>query len=112
LQRVVYILKKQGRIELPTINGREVKVRSVSPLAQGQANEDIARIARFLETMNNYLGPQLLPVLIDPEQTAVVLAEKFGVPDTLIRDEEQRRQITAMMQQMAQQQGADVGSQG
>ena len=112
LQRVIYILKKQGRIELPTINGREVKVRSVSPLAQGQANEDIARIARFLETMNNYLGPQLLPVLVDPEQTAVVLAEKFGVPDTLIRDEEQRRQITAMMQQMAQQQGADVGSQG
>lgn len=111
LQRVIYILKKQGRIELPTINGREVKVRSVSPLAQGQANEDIARIARFLETINNYLGPQLVPVLIDPEQTAVVLAEKFGVPDSLIRDEEQRRQITAMMQQIAQQQGADVGSQ-
>ena len=36
LQRVVYILKKQGRIELPTVNGREVKVRSVSPLAQAQ----------------------------------------------------------------------------
>ncbi len=25
LQRVIYILKKQGRIELPTVNGREVK---------------------------------------------------------------------------------------
>lgn len=112
LQRVIYILKKQGRIELPTVNGREVKIRSVSPLAQGQANEDIARIARFLESVNTYLGPQLLPILIDPEQTAVVLAEKFGVPDTLIRDEEQRRQLTAMMQRMAQQQGADVGSQG
>ena len=33
LQRVVYILKKQGRIEMPTVNGREVKIRSVSPLA-------------------------------------------------------------------------------
>jgi hypothetical protein len=49
LQRVVYILKKQGRIELPTINGREVKVSSVSPLAQAQANEDITSVARFLE---------------------------------------------------------------
>ena len=110
LQRVVYILKKQGRIELPTVNGREVKIRSTSPLAQGQAMR-ILRVSRFLESVNTYLGPQLLPILIDPEQTAVVLAEKFGVPDTLIRDEEQRRQLTAMMQQMAQQQGADVGSQ-
>ena len=25
LQRVIYILKKQGRIEVPTVNGREVK---------------------------------------------------------------------------------------
>ena len=49
LQRVVYILKKQGRIELPTINGREVKVRSVSPLAQAQANQDITSVARWLE---------------------------------------------------------------
>ena len=30
LQRVIYILKKQGRIDVPSVNGREVKVRSVS----------------------------------------------------------------------------------
>ena len=29
LQEAVYILKKQGRIEMPTVNGREVKIRSV-----------------------------------------------------------------------------------
>jgi hypothetical protein len=45
---VIYILKKQGRIELPTVNGREVKIKSVSPLAQAQANQDISSIARFL----------------------------------------------------------------
>jgi hypothetical protein len=112
LQRVIYILKKQGRIEIPTVNGREIKIRSVSPLAQGQANEDIARIARFLELVGGTFGPQMLPILINPEQTSVELAKKFGVPDSLIRDEEERKQITAMMQQMAQQQGADVGSQG
>ena len=49
LQRVVYILKKQGRIDIPSLNGREVKVRSVSPLAQAQANQDIASVDRFLE---------------------------------------------------------------
>lgn len=104
LQRVVYILKKQGRIEIPTINGREVKIRSVSPLAQAQSNQDITSVSRFLETVSTYFGPDMTNMLINSEQTAVHLAKKYGVPDTLIRDEEERRQIVAMMQQMQQMQ--------
>lgn len=104
LQRVVYILKKQGRIELPTINGREIKVRSVSPLAQAQNQADITSIARWMELIQGNFGPQLLNLLIDSEEVASVLAKKFGVPDTLIRDEADRKQLAEMMTQMAQQQ--------
>jgi hypothetical protein len=104
LQRVIYILKKQGRIEVPTVNGREVKVKSVSPLAQAQANQDISSIARFLELVNGTFGPEMAMVIINSEETAAHLAKKFGVPDSLIRDEEERKQIVAMMQQMQQQQ--------
>ena len=104
LQRVVYILKKQGRIDLPTINGREVKVRSVSPLAQAQANQDISSVARFLELVQGRFGPELTNILINSEETAAYLANKFGVPDNLIRDLEERKQLVAMAQQMAQQQ--------
>ena len=104
IQRVIYILKKQGRIEVPTVNGREVKIKSVSPLAQAQANQDISTIARFLELIGGVFGPEMLQMLIDSEQTAVHLAKKFGVPESLIRDEEQRKQIAAIAQQMAQQQ--------
>jgi hypothetical protein len=112
LQRVIYILKKQGRIEVPTVNGREVKVRSVSPLAQAQANQDISSVARYLELVGGVFGPEMLQLLIDGEKTAVHLAKKFGVPESLIRDEEQRKQIAAMAQQMAQQQqGAMVEQQ-
>ena len=113
LQRVIYILKKQGRIEVPTVNGREVKVRSVSPLAQAQANQDISSVARFLELVGGTFGPEMLQLLIDGEQTAIHLAKKFGVPESLIRDEEQRRQIAAIAQQMAQQQqGQMVAAEG
>ena len=104
LQRVIYILKKQGRIEVPTVNGRAVKVRSVSPLAQAQANQDISSVARFLELVGGSFGPEMLQLLVDGEQTAIHLAKKFGVPESLIRDEDQRKQIAAMAQQMAQQQ--------
>ncbi len=113
LHRVIYILKKQGRVEVPTVNGREVKVRSVSPLAQAQANQDISSVARFLELVGGAFGPEMLQLLIDGEQTAIHLAKKFGVPESLIRDEEQRRQIAALAQQMAQQQqGQMVAEQG
>lgn len=104
LQRVIYILKKQGRIEIPTVNGREVKIRSVSPLAQAQANSDISNVARYLQLVGGVFGPEMLQLLIDGEQTAIHLAKKFGVPESLIRDEEQRKQIAAMAQQIAQQQ--------
>ena len=100
LQRVVYILKKQGRIEVPTLNGREVKVRSVSPLAQAQANQDIASIDRFLEMVGGRFGPQMVNLLVSSEEAATYLAKKFGVPDTLIRDAAQREQIVRAMAQM------------
>jgi glutathione S-transferase len=47
----------------------------------------------------------MMQLLINSEETAAYLAKKFGVPDTLIRDPQEREQIVAMMQQMQQTQG-------
>ena len=113
IQRVIYILKKQGRIELPTVNGREVKIRATSPLAQAQANQDISTVARFLELVGGAFGPEMMQMLINSEESALYLARKFGVPESLIRTEEQRNEIAAMAQQMMQQQqGMPVEGQG
>ena len=104
LQRVVYILKKQGRIEIPTINGREVKVKSVSPLAQAQANQDISNVSRYLQLVGGTFGPEILNLLIRSDDVAAYLAKKFGVPDTLVRDKVEREQLMQIAQQMQQQQ--------
>ena len=104
LQRVIYILKKQGRIDMPVVNGREVKIRSVSPLAQAQSNQDIVSLIRFLQTVAGSFGPEVLNILISSEETAVYLAKKFGVPDKLIRDADERQQLVEMAQQMQMQQ--------
>jgi len=109
LQRVVYILKKQGRITLPIVNGREVKIRSTSPLAQAQSNQDISSVARFLELVGQAFGPEMMSMIIDSEKTAEFLSKKFGVPESLIRSPEQRKQIAAMAQQMAQQAQGNQG---
>ena len=65
LQRVIYILKKQGRIDIPTVNGREVKVKSVSPLAQAQSNADITSVSRFMEIARSAFGPELTQVIVN-----------------------------------------------
>tara|TARA_R100001460_G_scaffold19168_1_gene40158 strand:+ start:1079 stop:2617 length:1539 start_codon:yes stop_codon:yes gene_type:complete len=102
LQRVIHILKKQGRIEVPVLNGREVKIKSVSPLAQAQANADITSVSRFLELAQGAFGPDMMQVLINSEETAAYLAKKFGVPDNLVRDADERKEIVDLMKQMQQ----------
>ena len=51
------------------------------------------------------LVAEVLNILISSEETALYLAKKFGVPDTLIRDEDERQQLVQLAQQV-QQQGA------
>ncbi len=103
LQRVVYLLSKQGRIEIPTVNGREVKIKSVSPLAQAQSNQDIVSLDRFLEMVAGRFGPEVINLLVSSEETAIYLAKKFGVPDHLIRDVGERQKMVELAQQMQQQ---------
>jgi phage portal protein BeeE len=107
LQRVVYLLTKQGRIEIPTVNGRQVKIKSVSPLAQAQSNQDIVSLDRFLEMVAGRFGPEVINLLVSSEETAIYLAKKFGVPDMLIRDVGERQRMVQMAQQMQQQTGID-----
>ena len=44
-------------------------------------------------------------MLVNQEETSIHLAKKFGVPESLIRNQQEREQMMQMMQQMAQQQG-------
>ncbi len=104
LQRVIHILKKQGRINIPTVNGREIKVQSTSPLAQAQANQDINGFNRFLELVGSRFGPQLINLLVDSNEATKYLAEKFGIPEKLTRNKEEMEQAMMQMQQAMQQQ--------
>jgi len=102
LRRVVHILRKQGRINIPKVNGREVKIVNVSPLAQAQHNENVARVARWLELMNAGFGPQMTNVVVKAEEAAVYTGKEIGVPEKLIRDKAEREQIQQAIQETQQ----------
>ena len=106
LRRVIHLLKQQGRINLPTVNGREIKIQSTSPLAQAQANQDISGFNRFLELIQARFGPQLINGLVDTNEATKYLADKFGIPEKLVRTPEQQQQIMQQLVQMQQAQQA------
>ena len=107
LRRIIRILSKQGRIDIPKVNGREVKIAPRSPLAQAQHLQDVADVTRFNEIIAGTFGPQMINLIVDQNATAKYLAEKMNLPEKLIRDEEEQKQLADRMTQL--QQSAEEG---
>ena len=105
IRRVIYILKKQGRIELPSLNNKEIKIIPESPLSRAQNEQDIADINRFNATLGQTFGPQVLNLIVKQEEVARYLADKMNLPEKLIRDAAEQQQVVQQMQQVMQQQG-------
>jgi hypothetical protein len=101
VRRVVHLLQRAGRIELPRVDGRMVALQPVSPLARAQRMEDIGTIDRFLEQLGLRYGPQMVAMITKPEETAAKLGELYGVPPSIVRTEMERQQMLAEMQRMA-----------
>lgn len=112
LRRVVYLLKKQGKIQIPLVNGREVKIINVSPLAQAQHNENVARVARWLELMNGGFGPQMTNVVTKANETASYVGKEIGIPEKLIRTDAEQEQIIQAIQNTAEQSQGQAAAQG
>ena len=103
LRRVIRILTKQGRIELPRIDGKEVKVVPRSPLAQAQHQQDVADVTRFNEIIGMTFGPQMLNMIVKQDEVAKYLATKMNLPEKLIRDAAEQQELANQLQNMAQQ---------
>ena len=76
LKRIIRLLSKQGRIELPKVNGREVKVAARSPLAKAQHMQDISDVNRFNEIIAGTFGPQMINVIVNQNETAKYSSRK------------------------------------
>jgi len=103
LRRVIRILSKQGRIQIPKIDNREVTVISQSPLAQAQHQQDVAVVNNFNAILAQTFGPQILNMIVKQDEVARYLAEKLGLPEKLIRGPEEQQQMIQELQNMAQQ---------
>ena len=109
IRRVIYILKKQGRIEIPSIDNKEIKIIPESPLSRAQHEQDISDLNRFNATLGQTFGPEVLNLIVKQEEVARYLAEKMNLPDKLIRDAGEQQPVVQQLQQLQQEQGGQIG---
>ena len=105
VERVVHIYKKQGLIDIPKVDGRELRIVPVSPLLRAQDQQDVSDFVRFQQTVASTFGPEITPVLYNQEQVIRFLAQKFGIKEELLASQSQVQNNVQTMQQIMQMQG-------
>lgn len=110
VQRVVDIL--EAKQILPTqglqIDQFLIEVRMTSPLARGQAMQEVENVVRFMEMLKALGGDMLMGFEVDLEKATPYLADLMNVPMSLRTSAEQKQMLKqAAAAQGAAAQGAD-----
>jgi len=101
IQKTLAVLKKMGKIEPIEINGKEVKVKYSSPIAQMSGDEELQKIRMFMEMMQG-MPEDVANTLIAFEKIPQEILEALDLPEKFVRSEQQIQ--TIMQEKQAQQQ--------
>jgi hypothetical protein len=103
VSRTLLVMDQQGIIDLPLkVDGVEVKVSPVSPLAQAQKLQEINDIMQYVQIASSF-GPQGQMTLSIPKVLKFV-ATQLGIDQNILATEEEQNQMMLEMQQQMQQQ--------
>ena len=101
VRRTLELMDEMGMIELPLkVNGLEVKVTPVSPLAMANNMEKVSEIMQFMQ-VSQALGPQA-QTLLRMDAVGDYLADQLGIPAELRTTPQERQQIQQELLQAAQ----------
>jgi len=100
--RMLDIMRSAGEIDMPLqIDGREVAIKPTSPLARGQAIEDVQGIADFV-SLGAPLGSDFLAAGLKKDKAAQFCASALGVPASLIPTAEELAAAAQQQKQMVE----------
>jgi len=103
VRRSMQIMDERGLINLPLkINGLEVKIVPVSPLAQAQNMDDVQDVMQWAQIAAS-MGP-VAQSTVKQDAIADFVADKLGVPNSLRTSDEERQELEQQIGQMLQQQ--------
>jgi hypothetical protein len=117
VRRTLELMDEMGMIELPlSINGLQVKVIPVAPIAMSQNMEKLGEIMQYVQ-ISQQMGP-IGQIAIKQEKLLDYIADQLAIPAEIRTTPEERQEIQQMMMEQAQQvaaqqqQGVMDGGQG
>ena len=106
VKRILYVMDQAGLIDMPMkVNGGEVKVVPISPLAQAQNMDELNDIMQFVQIVAG-MGPEAM-ITIKRDEIIDFVADRLGIPAKLLTTQDEREAIAqqaAQVQMAAQQQ--------
>jgi len=108
--RILYVMDNQGLIDLPLrVNGQEVKVAPVSPLAQAQKLQEVNDAMQYAQIAMS-MGVQGAAT-VSVQRLLEFVADRMGIDSKILATgEEQMQFLQAMQQQAMQAQMAEQGA--
>tara|TARA_Y100001938_G_C8090566_1_gene434776 strand:+ start:790 stop:2373 length:1584 start_codon:yes stop_codon:yes gene_type:complete len=101
IKRVVYILSRRGLITPIQLNGRDVEIKFLSPLAKAQDGEDLLSVQQAVSFVMQTAGAEQSALAFKTENFGTWAAQKTGMPSELVRSEmEKQEYIQAAAQAM------------
>jgi hypothetical protein len=98
--RCLDILDEIGEIVLPLkIDGREIAIQPLSPLAQVQAMDDVQSIIQYAQLVGSTLGPEALNAGLNSRRAAVRIGDLMGLPIEVLQTPEE---VAAQQQAQAE----------
>ena len=99
VNRILYVMDEKNLIDMPfKVDGQVIKAVPISPLAQGQAMDELKNVLEFAQ-IAQAVGPAG-QVAINQERMLDYIVDKMAVPRDIINTEQERQQVMAEMQQM------------
>ena len=89
----VHIMKKEGLIEMPQINGRDIQVVPRSPFARAADEEMASRKFMYVQGVQSLVGPEQTQVYVKIEDVIEDMTELMDQPKTYLRNEAEREKL-------------------
>jgi hypothetical protein len=101
--RILYVMDGQGLIDLPLrVNGQEVKVSPVSPLAQAQKLQEVQDAMQYAQIAMS-MGIQGAAT-VSIQRLLEFVADRMGIDSQILNNSQEQMQVLQAAQQAAQQQ--------
>lgn len=102
VSRILAVMDGENLIDMPLkVDGQQVKVVPISPLARAQNSEELQAVMQFMQLAGS-LGPIGI-MAINQDEAIAFIADRLGVPPRILTTPEERAMMLQQAQQMAQQ---------